>query len=866
MNRMFRQRRANASSSFLVLATAFFLQACGTEEEAGVAGEDALTGTDAEVDVEIELSGSVGDGPIVGASLAVFANDGSLISEALSDDTASYGIQLKTKGKYFPLTIRSNGGIDLATNAAPGFEMVSVATAPRNRVTTNINPFTTLAVSAARQMSGGLTKTNVSVAVDSVMRSFNPGMTSAMSTDPIATPVDDFNLAEIVKGSEAVAETFRRVHGALGDDSLSLDEVIASIAGDLTDGVLDGAGSIQADRRVSALTVVASAQVMVESMTNQLRVNGEDVTPVLDGIVRELATRADIPLTGSRPVTASMIEQARRGIDAARAMGDSAALTSLRDALDVVTPGMSASAAAGVLPAETVDGLTGSLNTLASASDADIAAVLAGQPSDDTDQPGDSEPPVNTPPEIVGAPSLSITVGEFYDFSPGATDADGDGLSFSIVGRPNWLSFNMVSGRLSGTPSAADVGTSGPIEISVSDGAAAASLAPFSIVVVAAPPPVDPPVVNSPPVIAGSPGQAVEAGSSYSFRPTASDADGDSLQYAVSGRPSWASFSAFNGRLFGTPSASDVGTSGPIVISVSDGTDTTSLPAFTITVSAVQPPPNAAPQISGTPATAVNAGTTFNFQPVSSDADGDSLTFMVSGRPAWAAFNSATGRLIGTPSVSDVGSHGPVSISVTDGQDTAVLPAFTIVVIDVSTPVNNPPSISGAPSLSVSAGSAYSFTPAATDPDGDALTFSISGRPSWASFNAATGRLSGTPSGSDAGNYGPIVISVSDGTDSAALSPFTIGVQSATLGSATLSWVPPSQNTDGSPLTDLSGYTIAWGTQSGNLSNSVTVMNAGITTYVVDQLAPGTYYFALRAVNSSGVESALSNEASKTVN
>ena len=59
--------------------------------------------------------------------------------------------------------------------------------------------------------------------------------------------------------------------------------------------------------------------------------------------------------------------------------------------------------------------------------------------------------------------------------------------------------------------------------------------------------------------------------------------------------------------------------------------------------------------------------------------------------------------------------------------------------------------ISGTPAPSVLAGSLYSFTPDATDPDGTPLTFTIQNRPIWASFDPATGRLQGTPLSGNAG-------------------------------------------------------------------------------------------------------------------
>jgi hypothetical protein len=88
----------------------------------------------------------------------------------------------------------------------------------------------------------------------------------------------------------------------------------------------------------------------------------------------------------------------------------------------------------------------------------------------------------------------------------------------------------------------------------------------------------------------------------------------------------------------------------------------------------------------------------------------------------------------------------------------------------------------------------------------------------------------------------------------------------ATSNAVTLNWAPPTENTDGTPLTNLAGYDIHYGTASGNYTQSVSVSNSGIATYVVDNLTPGTYYFSVSAVNADGTESPPSPEVSATVN
>lgn len=85
------------------------------------------------------------------------------------------------------------------------------------------------------------------------------------------------------------------------------------------------------------------------------------------------------------------------------------------------------------------------------------------------------------------------------------------------------------------------------------------------------------------------------------------------------------------------------------------------------------------------------------------------------------------------------------------------------------------------------------------------------------------------------------------------------------MGAATLSWNAPLANMDGSTLVNLAGFKIYYGRSADALDRAISVNNASISTYVVENLTSGTWYFGVAAVNSLGVESPLSNIASKTI-
>lgn len=118
----------------------------------------------------------------------------------------------------------------------------------------------------------------------------------------------------------------------------------------------------------------------------------------------------------------------------------------------------------------------------------------------------------------------------------------------------------------------------------------------------ATPPPVTPPPVTPPPVtpppappganrapaISGTPAASATVGSTYEFRPSASDPDGDAITFEIRNKPAWASFDAATGRLGGKPVDGDIGAYADVVITVSDGKTTASLAPFTLTVAAVR--------------------------------------------------------------------------------------------------------------------------------------------------------------------------------------------------------------------------------------------------------------------------------------
>lgn len=108
--------------------------------------------------------------------------------------------------------------------------------------------------------------------------------------------------------------------------------------------------------------------------------------------------------------------------------------------------------------------------------------------------------------------------------------------------------------------------------------------------------------------------------------------------------------------------------------------------------------------------------------------------------------------------------------------------------------------------------------------------------------------------------------SVTDGPTTSGPTTTTAPPAASASTGVTLGWVAPTQNSNGTPITDLAGYKIHYGTMSQDYTQEVAIDNPSLSRYVVDSLPSGTYYFAITAYNSKGIESALSDEVSAKLN
>lgn len=465
---------------------------------------------------ENHVTGSVGDGPIVGARLRVFARNGALLTETTSGDTADYDLVITTQDNNYALTLQADRGIDLVTGGTPDFRLVSAISRPSTRTISNLNPFSTLIYETARR-NGGISDSSVSAARHAVTTRYGFGLDTALLADPVTTPITGDNVAMVVKTSETLGEMIRRTRDAMNatGQNLNGDAVVAALSADLVDGWLDGMGAYESNSRLAAVANVASAAVLVEAMSNALRVYGNNATDAMDLSIRQV--RPDAPqFASTRNVTipATTFRQAARVLRAAQIVDPDPVIAATLEVIETAEADLEPEILAARLPSGSRGALRRATTSTAYASDDVIRAVNAqarGNSSTDpepdpdptppppdpdpdpTPPPPDPDPepdpdptpppPANNPPVISGSPNTALVVGTPWSFTPTASDPDGDSLTFSVAGAPNWMYFNSSTGRLYGTPSSANVGTYTNIRISVSDGQATTTLPAFSLTV-----------------------------------------------------------------------------------------------------------------------------------------------------------------------------------------------------------------------------------------------------------------------------------------------------------------------------------------------------------------------------------------------
>ena len=357
---------------------------------------------------------------------------------------------------------------------------------------------------------------------------------------------------------------------------------------------------------------------------------------------------------------------------------------------------------------------------------------------------------VGDAPTFTSTAVTTATADIMYRYTVTTSDVDaGDTVTVTATTIPSWLSFN--GNILSGTPTNSDVGTYNVVLLATDSNLSTATQS-FTIVVVGVPTFTSTGVTSATEEVA------------YSSTVTTSHPNEYSVTVTATTKPSWLSFDGTT--LSGTPSNSDVGNHGVVLIAT-DSNSATATQSFTITVTNV----NVNPTFTSTAVTTATEDVAYSYTVTTSHPNGDSVTvtaIIPTASQSWLSFSNNI--LSGTPSNSDVGSHN-VLLTATDSNSATAIQFLTITVEDV----NNAPTFTSTAVKSATEGQLYNYT-VTTSPVNAGDTVSVTAtKICWLSFNGTTNVLSGTPSNIDVGSH-RLLLTATDSNSATATQEFTIVV------------------------------------------------------------------------------------------
>ena len=363
----------------------------------------------------------------------------------------------------------------------------------------------------------------------------------------------------------------------------------------------------------------------------------------------------------------------------------------------------------------------------------------------------------NSPPVISSSPTTRVTAGSSYGYQINASDPDGDSLGFALTQGPAGMT--ITDRFVSWLPTVAEVGVHS-VQVTVSDTAGNAVTQNWSLEVV-------PAGANRPPVITSTPTVVGTAGVTYVYPVSASDPDGDPVDYALLESPPGMSISAA-GRIE-WPVPVDTAGSFPVVLEVSDGRGTSVRQSFVIGVGIAA---NRPPRITSTPVATATAGQNYVYQLNASDPDGDPLAYSVA--TAEPAITVTTAGRIQWSVPAGVSGTVDVEVQVTDGRGGLASQRFVIGIAEAG---NRAPVISSQPGVTATSGATYSYQVTAIDADGDPLAYRLLTAPGGMTISS-TGLVEwAIPAG--VSGLAPVEIEVSDGNGGVARQGYALSVAGA---------------------------------------------------------------------------------------
>ena len=322
----------------------------------------------------------------------------------------------------------------------------------------------------------------------------------------------------------------------------------------------------------------------------------------------------------------------------------------------------------------------------------------------------------NRAPVISEVADQVVTAGDTLSVTVSATDADGDGLSYSKVSGPDDVAVNSNTGQVSWVTGNDDVG-SYSITVSASDGELSDSTV-FAVTVNNG---------NRAPVISEVADQVVTAGDTMSIIVSATDADGDALTYSKVSGPSGVTVNSSTGQVSWVTGNDDVG-SYSITVSASDGelSDST---VFAVTVNNG----NQSPQIVVSGNTSIKYSEGLALVISVSDPDGDNVSVNIENLPVGALYSEANSTISWITNKEDIGDY-TITVKASDGEVEVTELVKISIIDDPEISENQAPVFVGISPITVDEGELIVFVVQASDPDEDKVSIDVDNLPAGAVF------------------------------------------------------------------------------------------------------------------------------------
>lgn len=377
----------------------------------------------------------------------------------------------------------------------------------------------------------------------------------------------------------------------------------------------------------------------------------------------------------------------------------------------------------------------------------------------------------NNHPEISSTPNFSATVGSAYEYNPIGTDPDNDPLIWILETHPSGMSIDPTIGFIRWTPSVSELGTN-RVALRLLDARGAFAIQTFEVIVRPA---------NSPPQFLSVPPTVAALGQLYEYQVTVSDLDHDFVNYLIQSGPAGLEFVFLNpdnsigasnrfttdmgsALIRWTPSGDQLGTN-HVTLRIDDGSDEGSPQEFSIVVTTNL---NHPPIILSSAPTYALVNQVYSYSVQGADPDGDALHYVLVEAPRGAVINATNGLLNWVPSTDQVDVYR-VTIAAVDPQGAQGMESYSVTV----TASNFPPILQAIPTQLASVGAIHRQDIRASDPNGDPITYSVSGPAGILIDNK--GRLTWAPIKANIGSN-LVVVTVTDSHGASASIPFQIDV------------------------------------------------------------------------------------------